>query len=211
MCIRDRILQHADDNFIPCMDASGPEVSIYKSAFKKTGLDIAATVDDPGMNEVLRKIDEFIRGSEKKKCNFHMLYQILMSDLYGMRRGIIPIYIDYTLRQYKERIVLYLKGKEIELSASALSGLNDSPADYEILIENGTEDRDKYLNELQQLFEKHTDARTPSINRVYSIVKSMQNWARSLPEYTKKFKHYLDNGCLLYTSPPRRRYLSPYQ
>lgn len=188
------ILQHADDNFIPCMEGSGPEVSIYKSAFKKTGLDIAATVDDPGMNEVLRKIDEFIRGSEKKKCNFHMLYQILMSAPYGMRRGIIPLYIAYTMRQYKESIVLYFKGKEIELSASALSGLNDSPADYEILIETGTEDRDNYLNELQQLFEKHTDARTPSINRVYTIVKSMQNWARSLPEYTKKFKHYLDNG-----------------
>ena len=188
------VLQHAEDHFIPCMEGSGPEVSIYKSAFKKTGLDIAATVDDPGMNEVLSKIDEFIRGSEKKKCNFQVLYQMLTSAPYGMRRGIIPLYIAYTMRQYKESIVLYFKGKEIELSANALSSLNDSPADYEILIETGTEDRDKYLNELQQLFEKHFDARTPSINRVYSIVKSMQNWARSLPEYTKKFKCYLDNG-----------------
>lgn len=188
------VLQHAEDNFIPCMEGSGPEVSIYKSAFKKTGLDVSATVADPGMNEVLNLIDEFIRGSEKKKCNFHVLYQMLMSAPYGMRRGIIPLYIAYAMRQYKESIVLYFKGKEIELSANALSGLNDNPADYEILIETGTEEREIYLNELQQLFERHTDARTPSINRVYSIVKSMQNWARSLPEYTKKFKQYLDNG-----------------
>lgn len=188
------ILQHAEDNFIPCMEGAGPEVSIYKSAFKKTGLDLASTVDDPGMNEVLHKIDEFIRGSEKKKCNFHVLYQLLMSAPYGMRRGIIPLYIAYTMRQYKESIVLYFKGREIELSASALSGLNDSPADYEILVETGTEERDIYLNKLQQLFEKYADARTSSLNRVYSVVKSMQNWARSLPEYTKKFKRYLDNG-----------------
>ena len=75
------VLQHAEDHFIPCMEGSGPEVSIYKSAFKKTGLDIAATVDDPGMNEVLSKIDEFIRGSEKKKCNFQVLFTMLTSAI----------------------------------------------------------------------------------------------------------------------------------
>ncbi len=188
------VLQHAEDTFIPCMEGSGPEVSIFKSAFKKTGLDVASVVLDAGMNEVLREINEFIRGSEKSRCSFHTLYQTLMSAPYGMRKGVIPLYIAYAMRQYKESIVLYFKGKEIELSASALSSLNDSPSDYEILIETGTAERNHYLDGLQELFEKYTDVRTPSINRVYSIVKSMQNWARALPEYTKKFKRYLENG-----------------
>lgn len=188
------LFQHTEDNTIPCMEGYGPEVSIFKSAFKKTGLDLSATVNDPGMNEVLLRINEFINDSERNKSNFHALYQILMSTPYGMRRGIIPLYVAYVMRQYKESIVLYFKGKEIELSASTLTGLNDSPADYEILIETGTADRNQYLDNLQALFERYMDAKTPSINRVYSIVKSMQNWARSLPEYTKKFKRYLDNG-----------------
>ena len=114
--------------------------------------------------------------------------------LFRSRKGIIPLYIAYTMRQYQDSIVLYFKGKEIELSASTLSSLNDSPESYELLIERGTADKDRYLERLQALFSKYVDLRSPSSNRVYSVVKSMQNWIRSLPEYTKKFKRYFENG-----------------
>lgn len=190
----DWVLQHADDTVIPCMDGYGPEVSIFKSAFKHTGLDRASKVHDDGMNEVLDRIAKFISGCERKKSNFEVLYQTLTSAPFGMRKGVIPLYIAYVMRQYKESIVMYFKGKEIELSASALSHLNETPESYQILIETGTADRNRFLDELQTLFENHADARTPSINRIYTIVKSMQNWMRSLPEYTKKFKIYLENG-----------------
>lgn len=196
------ILQHAEDHVIPCMEGHGPEVSIFKSAYKQTGLDISATSTDPGMNEVLDKIDRFLHGCEDCKRNFLPLYQMLTSAPYGMRKGIIPLYIVYVMRQYTKSMVLYFKGKEIELSASALSDLNDSPENYELLMERGTADKNQYLDKLQALFSKHIDARTPSVNRVYSVVKSMQNWARSLPEYTKKFKHYLENGESKYIAPP---------
>lgn len=188
------ILQHAEDTSIPCMEGYGPEVSIFKSAFKYTGLDVSFTVEDPGMNAVLQKISEFIAECETSKQNFGNLYQILCSAPFGMRKGIIPLYIAYVLRQYKESIVLYYSGKEIELSAAALSHLNERPENYQILIETGIGDRNKYLDGLQALFEQYADKRTPSINRIYSIVKSMQNWMRSLPEYTKKHRKYLENG-----------------
>lgn len=188
------ILQHAEDTSIPCMEGSGPEVSIFKSAFKHTGLDTSCKVKDLGMNAVLKKITDFVEGCETSKKNFETLYQTLCSAPFGMRKGIIPLYIAYVLRQYKESIVLYFKGKEIELSAATLSHLNDNPENYKILIETGTADKNQYLDDLQALFEKYTDARTPSINRIYTIVKNMQNWMRSLPEYTKKYKKYLENG-----------------
>lgn len=190
----DWILQHAEDTSIPCMEGYGPEVSIFKSAFKHTGLDISFSVEDPGMNAVLEKISEFIAECETSKKNFANLYQTLCSAPFGMRKGIIPLYIAYVLRQYKESIVLYYSGKEIELSAAALSHLNERPENYQILIETGIGDRNKYLDGLQALFEQYADKRTPSINRIYSIVKSMQNWMRSLPEYTKKHRKYLENG-----------------
>lgn len=195
------ILQHAEDSIIPCMEGHGPEVSIFKSAYKQTGLDVSATVADPGMNEVLEKIDRFLHDCEDHRQSFLPLYQTLTAAPYGMRKGIIPLYIVYVMRQYTENIVLYFKGKEIELSASALSGLNDAPEIYELLVERGTTDKDQYLDKLQLLFSKYIDARTPSINRVYSVVKSMQNWARSLPEYTKKFRRYLENGEVRDTAP----------
>lgn len=194
------ILQHSNDNIIPCMAGAGPEVSIFKSAFKHTGLDKSALVADEGMNSALKEIEDFIRGSEKNKSNFQTLYQTLTLPPYGMRKGIIPLYIAYVLRQYKENIVLYFKGKEVELSSAALSNLNDAPENYEVLIEAGTSEKTAYLDELHLLFLQYEDSSVPSINRVYSIVKSMQNWIRSLPEYTKSYKYYIENGESIQTS-----------
>ena len=131
------------------------------------------------MNAVLDKISEFIASCETSKRNFQVLYQTLSSVPFGMRRGIIPLYIAYVLRQYKENIILYYSGKEVELSSATLSHLNENPESYQILIETGTADKNKYLDGLQTLFARNTDTRTPSINRIYSVVKSMQNWMRS--------------------------------
>ena len=82
----DWILQHAEDTSIPCMDGYGPEVSIFKSAFKHTGLDVASKVNDAGMNAALEKIAEFIAGCETSKQNFQNLYQILCNAPFGMRK-----------------------------------------------------------------------------------------------------------------------------
>ena len=188
------VLQHAEDNAIPCMPGFGPEVSIYKSAFKRTGLDVSTRVQDEGINQVLEEIGVFLKRSEKNKSNFQSIYQTLSLPPFGMRKGIIPLFIAYALRPYKETIVLYFRGKEIELSASVLSNLNDNPESYEVLVETGTAEKNDYLDKLQNLFFKYSDSQTVSINRVYSIVKSMQNWMRSLPDFTKKFKRYFENG-----------------
>ncbi len=139
------------------MDGYGPEVSIFKSAFKHTGHDVASKVNDAGMNAALEKIAEFIAGCETSKQNFQNLYQILCNAPFGMRKGIIPLYIAYVLRQYKDSIVLYYSGKEEELSAAAISHLNVNPENYQILIETGIGDRNKYLDALQDMFKQHVD------------------------------------------------------
>ena len=189
-----QILDYSESNKIPCMAGYGQEVSIFKSVLSRTGLDISPRTEDIGLNEVLDEIHLFIAGCEAGKRNFESLYQELYAAPYGLRKGIIPILIAYELRQYKEGVVFYFKGKEMELTPSLLSAVNESPANYQLLIETGTAEKEQYLSSLEQIFADSTDARTSSINRIYSVVKSMQNWIRSLPEYTKKFKSYWENG-----------------
>ena len=188
------ILDHSENDIIPCMDGFGPEVSIFKSVFKFTGLDRSRKVSDEGINMAIGEIQAFVLASEHSKTNFSNLYQTLTSPPYGMRRGVIPLFLAYVLRTYKESIILYFKNKEVELSASILSSLNESPENYQLLIEAGTEARDKFLSDLEKMFEAYTDQRAQSTNRVYTVVRSMQNWMRSLPDYTKKYQYYLNNG-----------------
>ena len=189
----DWILEHSDDNQIPCMDGYGPEVSIFKSVYRQTGLDTAPKSYDEGINAVLSQIRRFIADCEKQRGCFLELYKVLTAAPFGMRKGIIPLMIAYALRPYKENVVLYYKKKEVELSSSILGSLNDDPANYHLLIESGTKERETYLEVLEKLFVQSQD-QPSTLNKTYSVVKNMQTWMRSLPEYTKKFTLYYENG-----------------
>jgi hypothetical protein len=181
------IFAHSDDKQLPAIEGNSPEASIFRSVIKKTGLDRIANTQDDGLNAALTQVQNFIISAEKRKRNFDSLYQILLSAPYGLRKGIIPIFIAYALRPYKENVVLYFAGKEVELSASLLDNINDTPSKYQLLLESGTNEKEEYLGKLERLFNEYEDTRSNSINRIYRIVKSMQNWIRSLPDYTKKY------------------------
>ena len=184
------ILDHADDDVIPCMPGYGPEVSIFKAAYAHTGLAASNRVDDAGINEVLDIIENFVTNSEDNATSFASLYTTLESAPYSLRKGIIPLFIAYVLRKYKKSVVLYFKGKEVELSASALNAINDNYSDYSLLIEKGTKEREEYLDCLEDMFQPYADTSNSGTNRVYAIVRNMQIWVRSLPEYTKRFNTY---------------------
>lgn len=155
------------------MDGYGPEVSIFKSVFSFSGLDSSQVANENGINEVLKVIRTFVTKCENEKGNFKNLYDILLAKPYGMRKGIIPLFIAYILRLYKENIVLYYSGKEVELSASILSNLNENPAKYELLMEMGTLDREVYLDRLETMFATYADNKAGSANRVYAVMRSM--------------------------------------
>lgn len=188
------LLDHSEDAMIPCMDGYGPEVSIFKSTFKFTGLDSERESNDNGINSVLAAINTFVVGAENQRVGFDVLYKELLNRPFGMRKGIIPLFIAYVLRTYKENVVVYFAGNEVEISAAVLNSINDSPEKYELLLEQGTKEREKYIDQLEKIFEEYKDKKVGSVNRVYSLMRSMQNWYRSLPEYTKKFTYYLDKG-----------------
>lgn len=188
------LLDHSEDVMIPCMDGYGPEVSIFKSVFKFTGLDSEQESNDDGINSVLVAIKTFVVGAENRRVGFGGLYKELLSRPFGMRKGIIPLFIAYVLRTYKENVVVYFAGNEVEISAAVLNSINDSPEKYELLLEQGTKEREQYIDLLEEIFEEYKDKKVGSANRVYSVMRSMQNWYRSLPEYTKKYTYYLDKG-----------------
>jgi hypothetical protein len=188
------LFEHSEDTIIPCMDGYGPEVSIFKSVFKFTGLDAECESNNDGINRVLMTIKKFVESAENKRVRFNALYKDLLNRPFGMRKGIIPLFIAYVLRSYKENVVVYYSGKEVEISAAVLNSINDSPEQFEILLEEGTNERERYLDQLESLFIEYKDKKVGSVNRVYSLMRSMQNWYRSLPEYTKKYTYYIENG-----------------
>ena len=97
-------------------------------------------------------------------------------------------------RNSSKPLIVNYKDKEVELNATILNAINDNPENYSILLEAGTADREEYLKSLENLFNSYEDSTYTGANRVFAIVKNMQNWMRSLPDYTKKFSYYYHNG-----------------
>ena len=193
----DWLLCHFQDAEIPCMSGYGPEVSIFKSMYVHTGLFRSEKVQDPGICEVLSIIEEFVDASEIERKSFGEIYRILESSPYGIRKGIIPLFLVFVLRKYRDVVAIYFKGRELELNANVLNAINENPDDYTIQAEPGTLEREEYLNTLEELFKEHVDLSYVGTNRIFAIVKSMQAWMRSLPEYTKKFTLFYHNGALI--------------
>lgn len=159
----------------------------FKSMFVHTGLSEAGQIKEGNICDVLTLIKNFVDSSEQKKKTFAELYDVLEKPPYGMRKGIIPLFIVYVMRKYKETAALYFKGKEVELDSNVLSGINEKPEEYILIVEKGTIEREEYLNSLEKLFGEYFDSSYTGMNRAFAIVKGMQTWMRSLPDYTKKF------------------------
>ena len=181
------ILDNADKSVIPEIPGSGPEASIFNSVFISTGLNKTEAVQDQGLHRVISEITNFIRGAEQQRRDIATLYDILLNPPYGVRKGILPLLITYAIRTYKEKVTIYFSNNEVQLSANVLEAINNSNGEnYQLLLEVGTQIKDDSVNELYNIFKTYGDSQSQSINRIYSTVKCMQNWIRSLPEFTKK-------------------------
>lgn len=181
------ILDNSDEKEIPELPGLGPDASIFKSVFVATGLNVSNNIADAGLINVLGEIATFIHSAEAHKRAFSELYSILLAAPYGVRRGIIPMLLAYSLRAYKENVIIYYGKTEVQLSDVVLDQINENKGyGYQLLLESGTQIKDNSITALLELYSKYSNAQSKSINKIYNVVKCMQNWMRALPEYTKK-------------------------
>lgn len=185
--IIEHLFENSDAKEIPDISGYGPEATIFKAVFKTTGLYKSRTCEDAGFERALDIIRVFVRNAENAKQDFQRAYKMLLSPPYGIRKGIIPLLFAYVLKDYKEKILLYFGKNEIELSAENLSIINDVEGDkYQLLLESGTQLKERAVDSLREMFASYGGVDCRSLNKVYNVVRCMQNWMRALPEYTKK-------------------------
>jgi hypothetical protein len=177
----DWILEHNDE--ITVMDGYGPEVSLLRSTIIVKGLDEAETSNDLNLNCALNAIDQLIIESEENSITCNRFFDLLQSSPFGMRKGTIPIYLSYKMRNMQNVIVLSYKNKEIELSGENLSKIEDNPSDYTLYVEKGTREKDMYLESIISLFSLNN--KETISNKCSYAVDSMQKWFRGLSKFTR--------------------------
>ncbi|MDP4147015.1 MAG: hypothetical protein Q8936_21495 [Bacillota bacterium] len=168
---------------------NGPEITIFRTTITRKGLLDSRESNDNKLNSVLNEIEGFILSCEDNKNSFAQLYSTLYDAEfgYGLRAGIIPIYIALKIREHLENIIIYFGEKEVSLSIDTLNKINDNPDKYSLLLEKGSKEKDEYLNTLENLFSDYKSNKDAGYSRYNSIVEAMRNWMYSLPKYTSRY------------------------
>ena len=178
------LLSHTDTKQF--YEGSSQEATVYRSLFCVTN--IVNNSPDDTIKDMLQEIDRFVDSCSDAKVLMKGLITKLTSAPYGMRHGLIPFYLAYILANRREDIIVYFADKEVPVTADIIVNMCKQPEDYAIYISKEDWQKEKYIKELNILFQVE-DNRNLSTNRIKNIFICMQRWFRSLPQVSRNRRY----------------------
>lgn len=183
---------------------NGPELNIMRSTLIIPG--VLINTEDPRLEyecndirvrEVLQEIKKFVlQSSHDESCNLSILYdKLIKSEFgYGLKRGIIPIYIAVVFTQFKDNLIIKRKDREYAPNVTLFSDIDSSPKDFKIILESWDEDKDTYIAGLESIF-SHNINPADRANGVFTyIVKAMRRWYLQLTKFEVTTKNVCDDN-----------------
>lgn len=181
------------------LTGTGQDVSFMRSTLIQTGIlsneqvkpILTLTPEDVNMANTLREIQEFFNDANaNEEQNFKDLYdRLTLPEFgYGMKKGVIPIYIAVVLHFFKKYLVIKHKNEEVKITADLLNSINENPKDFTAFMEDWNEDKSAYINSLEDLFSDYVISKEKDYNTFTYIVSAMSRWYMSLPKYAKELK-----------------------
>lgn len=193
---RNKVISNILEGNKTITEGNSPDVTITRAVITNKFI-LEGTVTDTGLQEVLNAIDTFIHAGEGHLQNLGDLYNKLYRAPYGVRKGVIAIYLVIYLKKYSNEIVIYNQLKEIELNLETIKLIDKDPSNYKILLEKGSRERLDYINDLAIVF--GVDIAGMSFHQqCKAIVEKMKNWFRSLPKCSRELQgEAVEGTCIL--------------
>ncbi len=180
------------------LSGTGQDVSFMRSTLIQTGIlkekNDKAYLDlytcDKAIAQMLKVIMDYVMSSTDKGKSFEELYKILIEPSYGygLKKGVIPIYLAVALHSVKQYVVIKCKNEELKTSVDLLNSINENPGKYVLYLEDWNEEKTQYIEELSSIFEDYIIEKEKVFNSFNFIVSAMSRWYVELPRYTKEFK-----------------------
>ncbi len=183
------------------LSGTGQDVSIMRSTLIQTGvLENADTdpriqlhPDDTRMADLLTQIYVFFteKAARHDGVNFQALYDTLTlhNNGFGLKYGVIPIYIALVLHLYKNNLVILYRGSEIKITPELLNDINETPGEYTVILEDWNEEKAQYVARLEELFSEFITEREKAYNQFTYLFLAMNRWFLSLPKFAKESTH----------------------
>lgn len=181
------------------LSGTSQDVSFMRSTLIQTGIlsneqiqpALTLTPDNLNMANTLRVIQEFFNGANSDEGqNFKDLYERLTLPEFGfgIKKGVIPIYIAVALHFFKKYLVIKNKNEEVKITADLLNSINENPKAFTVFMEDWNEDKSAYIDSLAELFSDYIISKEKDYNTFTYVVSAMSRWYMSLPKFAKELK-----------------------
>lgn len=187
---------------------NGQEMSMARSAFEKTGLieAIDTAINEPGVPEmgieaVVDTIRQFIETADNTP--FSELYERLMGrDLgIGLRKGPIPLFLAFVLRDYSDQVKVTFNGEERSLNETLLDDIARDPSSYRLTRLNWSPAMESYVKNIAMVFGCKSERATRA-----DVVDAIRLWFVALPQMTRNAKVDRSHGGTIPVSKVRMRF-----
>lgn len=186
------------------LTGTGQDVSIMRSTLMRTKI---LTTDEDGwifnrhtgdknMDLVLETIYHFMEEPSRsgQRRNFADLYKLLMAPefMFGLRKGVIPIYLAVAMHSHKKTAIVYDKGEPVNVTADVLQQINARPENYTLEKIDWSSDKESYIHGLENVFADFITPDESKADNFEHVAKGMFKWYLSLPKYTRDMRCLTD-------------------
>jgi len=180
------------------LTGTGQDVSIMRSTLIQTGVledvgknpVIKLQPIDNRMRDMLTEISSFFteKAARKGGTSFKTLYDTLTlyENGFGLKYGVIPIYVALVLHLYKKNLVILYRGSEVKITPELLNDINESPQEYSVILEDWNEEKALYMVQLEEVFSEFVVEREKAYNSFTYLLYAMNRWYLSLPKFAKE-------------------------
>ena len=197
-----------DDIYKGCPYLS-PEYNIIRANLSKNGLVDNDTVKDdnrvdPNEYNYLQDREHTISGTPvndalqnmfgnvgDSKIPLSEIYELLKTEPYGLRDGVIPVLLAYSLREY-QNISLYFHGNEHSYTEEELVKALSEPENYMLFICNWDEQQLAYIEALEGIYSEFLP-RENNINRLEELFKAINAHYASVSKSARTTEVYVSD------------------
>lgn len=180
---------------------SGPELNILRGSLILPGIFVNSNSPYIEYNNIdvkfatmLTDIENYVISSASCERSFLDFYTLLTSAEagYGLKKGVIPIYLAVVFAKYKNHLIIKRKDREIPLTAQLLAEIENRPQEYFLLLEEWNDSKDAYIAVLETLFGAYINTSERHLDAFTCVAKAMRRWYLQLSKYQTITKVYCD-------------------
>ena len=175
------------------IEGNYPDASMFRTILWRTGLytnkdevwkyALPNQVEDPGLQKVWGKIQQFFTGPSEKPKDLQGFFDELMEPPFGVRAGLLPILFTAGLKAFPSVYSLRYKGRGYvsDILPSEIEKLCREPKEYDFIVLDIDQTKRDYLNAVLELFDTQARLATWEMISFEPAMDALENWKMGLP------------------------------